>query len=91
MTRALIKILGIDQLVGSEYDIRFTWKAERRADWEFALGAVKAIPSDLRSYDEITNIWTVRATAETQMALSKLFSNFWPALDAARHPQEALF
>jgi hypothetical protein len=91
MTRARIRILGTDHLVGDDYDIRFTWKAERRSDWEFALGAVKAIPSELRSYDEITKVWTVRATAETQMALSEIFPNFWGALDAAQHPQEALF
>ena len=88
-TPCRIKIMGLEDR-GQDHWIRFTWSGFGDA-WTDALNAVKRIPADLREYDEVTKVWSVRGTAETQMSLSALFSNFWPLLDAAQHPQEALF
>ena len=89
MTRCRIRIFGIEDLGGGEFEIRFTWSGD---DWQAALEAVKAeIPAGERSYDPETRQWSVYATAHTQMTLSRIFANFWGALDAAQHPQETLF
>jgi len=89
MTRCRIRIFGIEDLGGGDWEIRFTWSGD---DWQAAVEAVKRdIDADLRTYDPETRQWSVQATAHTQMTLSTIFANLWSALDAAQHPQETLF
>ena len=92
MTRANIKLIGIEELGEGDMEIRFTWHADHRRDWQAALERVKAdiLPGE-RSYDPETKEWTCYATAQTQLALSLIFANFWDAVERVRNPEPTLF
>lgn len=85
MTSCLITDLSI---IEGEFDswFHFRWKGP---DFMEAVAQVKAvIPKEARSYDELTNFWTVATAFEE--TLSRIFRNFHGAVDAIRS-QVSLF
>ncbi len=66
----------------------FTWAGG--PEWREALRGVKQVPFEDREFDEERKVWRVRANAETALALSLTFENFWTAVEAIES-QTSLF
>lgn len=76
------------EIVEGENDVffHFNWEG---SDWHAALNAVKSqIPSEARSFDPKTTLWSVSTAFE--YTLAEIFPNFASRLDAIRS-QVSLF